>query len=271
MDDSLKQILATHPRLWRASDRRRRAGGYRGGRYASLETGYPALNAVLHSGGWPRGVSNELYLPGQGIGELRLLLPALRRLAGEGYICWVAPPCIPFAPALAQQGIDLQQLLIVPADSLVDRLWAMEQALLSTCCVAVFGWFGQHILGLRELRRLQLAAEQSACWSVLFRQQRCRALPSPSALRMQLRPEPRGRLAIEVLKQPGGWAGQQLTLSVAPHYEQWQRLPVALLPAYTANPLPVIDPGFEAGADGAVTPAEVTAPFPPPASTRRPH
>lgn len=258
MDDTLKQLLATHPRLWRASDRKRRFSGHSGWR-TGLDTGYPALNDVLHGGGWPRGVSNELYLPGQGIGELRLLMPALRQLAGEGYLCWVAPPCLPFAPALAQQGIDLQRLLIVPAESLSDRLWAMEQALLSECCAAVFGWFGRHVPGLRELRRLQLAAERSACWSVLFRHQRCRPLPSPSALRLQLRPEPRGRLAIEVLKQPGGWAGQQLTLSVSPHYEQWQRLPVELLPSYTANPLPVIAPG---GEDAAV--------FPTPISTFRP-
>lgn len=266
MDDSLKQLLATHPRLWRASDRNRRGAGYGGGRRSGLETGYPALDQVLHGGGWPRGVSNELYLPGQGIGELRLLLPALRQLVGDGYLCWVAPPCIPFAPALARQGIDLRRLLVVPAQSPADRLWAMEQALQSECCVAVFGWFGQQVLGLRELRRLQLAAERRGCWSVLFRHQRCRALPSPSALRMHLRPESRGRLAIEVMKQPGGWAGQQLTLSVSPHYEQWQRLPVELLPSYTANPQPVIGSGAAVG----VVQAEVTAVFPA-STTHRQH
>lgn len=266
MDDKLKQILATHPRLWRASDRCRRFGG-RNGWPASLETGYPRLNQALHAGGWPRGVSNELYLPGQGIGELRLLMPALRQLTGEGYLCWVAPPCLPFAPALVQQGLDLQHLLVIPAQSLADRLWAMEQALLAGCCTAVLGWFGREILGLRELRRLQLAAERSGCWSVLFRHNHCRSLPSPSALRLQLRPDPDGRLAIEILKQPGGWAGQQLTLSVSPHYEQWQRLPVELLPSYTANPPPVIPRASEHIATGD-TAATV---FSLPAATRQQH
>ncbi len=123
----------------------------------------------------------------------------------------------------------------------------------------MFAWFDGAPLGLRELRRLQLAAEQSGAWSVLFRHNRCRHLPSPSALRLRLSPEARGRLALEVLKQPGGWAGQTLTLSVAPHYEQWQRLPVDLLPSYTANPLPEITAG-------AATPG-VTAVFPPPLTT----
>ena len=261
MNDRLKHLLATHPRLWRGADVARRKP-----RCSSLDTGYPSLNRLLHSGGWPRGVTSELYLPGQGIGELRLLLPALRQLVGEGYIGWVAPPYLPFAPALARQGVDLRQLLVVPASPLRDRLWAMEQMLLSECCVAVFGWLGGEVAGLRELRRLQLAAEHSGCWSVLFRHSRCRPLPSPSALRIGLQPEPKGRLDIEIFKQPGGWAGQRLTLSVAPHYEQWQRLPVELRPVYTANPSPVI----ATGAAGAAEPAVVSGIFPSAATTAQP-
>lgn len=264
MEKTLEQILATDPRLWRGGGVRRKF------QCSSLDTGYPALNRLLHGRGWPRGVTSELYLPGQGIGELRLLLPALRQLAGvgygEGYIAWVAPPYLPYAPVLARQGVDLRRLLVIPAPALRDRLWAMEQVLLSECCEAVFGWLGMEVVGLRELRRLQLAAERSGCWSVLFRHNRCRSLPSPSALRIGLRPEPRGRLDIEILKQPGGWAGQRLTLSVAPHYEQWQRLPVELLPAYTANPLPVI----AAGTAGTADPAIVTPVFPPASTTAQP-
>lgn len=65
---------ALHPALWRASQ----VGGAPGRR---TPTGFDALDAQLPGGGWPHGVLTELLLAQPGIGELRLLAPALATLS----------------------------------------------------------------------------------------------------------------------------------------------------------------------------------------------
>ncbi len=56
--------------LWRASQFAR-------GRGRVVETGYPALSAELPGGGWPVGALIDLMVQQAGVGELRLLRPAL--------------------------------------------------------------------------------------------------------------------------------------------------------------------------------------------------
>jgi len=61
---------AIHPSLWRASQLAR-------GRGRVVDTGYPALSAELPGGGWPVGALVDLLVQQPGVGELRLLRPAL--------------------------------------------------------------------------------------------------------------------------------------------------------------------------------------------------
>src|SRR5581483_2385709 len=83
-------------------------------------------------GGWPRGVLTEIHLPLEGIGELRVLLPALARLSREDrWIVFIAPPYIPYAPALAAGGVELSRLLLVHPKTRADHLWAVESSLRS--------------------------------------------------------------------------------------------------------------------------------------------
>src|SRR4249920_4082167 len=78
----------------------------------SVPTGFPQLDAELPGGGWPTGALAELVPAHDGIGELRLLGPALARLARAGErIAWIAPPYLPYAPALVAAGIALGQVL----------------------------------------------------------------------------------------------------------------------------------------------------------------
>src|SRR6476619_4914417 len=65
-----------HPWFWRGDDLAFVA--------STLPTGYEALDRELPGGGWPRGQLIELLADDQGIGELRLLVPALRVLVGAG-------------------------------------------------------------------------------------------------------------------------------------------------------------------------------------------
>ncbi len=107
----------------------------------TLATGFPVLDEALPGGGWPVGALTEILSAAEGIGELRLLMPAFARLGGEGrWIMWISPPYIPYAPALIHQGLDLSRVLWVRAGTEADSLWAGEQALRSGACGAVSVW-----------------------------------------------------------------------------------------------------------------------------------
>ncbi|MEY4750362.1 MAG: hypothetical protein RIQ60_2576 [Pseudomonadota bacterium] len=117
-------------------------------RLPGCASGHALLDAELPDGGWPGGALVELLLPTRaatiplgGQGELRLLGPALARLArAGGEIALVAPPLQLHAPALAAAGWPLERLLIVDPPTLADAAWATEQALRSRRCAAVVWW-----------------------------------------------------------------------------------------------------------------------------------
>jgi protein ImuA len=200
-------------------------------------TGRRKLDARLPGGGWPTASLIEVLLdaaglghgaarlgrgadgfgpgaaglgPGAaGLGEVQLFLPALvecqRKRDGDApWVVWIAPPHEPFAPALAQQGIDLSRLIVVRPQSATEALWAAEQALGSGVCAAVLLWLKgtDH----RWLRRLKLAAEAGGALGVLFRPEHHRFEASPACLRLLLTRgdrEPR----LEIIKVQGGRPG----------------------------------------------------------------
>ena len=164
--------------------------------YQTVSTGFPDLDQAL-PGGWTIGVLTELLVDLCGIGELQLLLPALIALNGRPAdpkvnprpgtakrIMLVAPPYIPYAPALVHEGVDISRLIVAHCHQQNDVLWTMEQALRSGACAAVLTW--SEGSDERALRRLQLAVEKGACWAVLFRPTRFKKQRSPAALRIHL-------------------------------------------------------------------------------------
>src|SRR5260221_12562869 len=99
--------LLDRPDIWRGQDLSR-AGA------PTVPSGFPGLDAELPGGGWPAGALTEILPAHQGIGELRLLGPALAGLSQRGMrLGWIAPPPLPFAPALAPAGIQLPNLCIL--------------------------------------------------------------------------------------------------------------------------------------------------------------
>jgi len=169
-------------------------------------SGWPRLDAVLAGGGWPLGTLIELLLPAHGLGELRLLVPALRALTralpGEmpRWLVWVSPPHEPYPPALAQSGIQPTGVLRIDAPQSADRLWAVEQVLRSGSAAAVLCWIDA--ADDRWLRRLKLAAEDQSVLLVALRPAHLRSAHSPAALRVALRPTAAG-LDLDVLKERG--------------------------------------------------------------------
>ena len=61
-----------------------------------LPSGFGPLDAQLPGGGWPAGTLTELITRDAGVGELRLLVPLLRRLTAERRtVVLLAPPHLP--------------------------------------------------------------------------------------------------------------------------------------------------------------------------------
>src|SRR5262245_31772775 len=166
MNRALATVLS-NPAIWRGNDCAPEP--------AALPSGFPALDAVLPGRGWPGGALTEVMLEREGIGELRLMLPALARLqAQKRDIVWIAPPYVPYAPALASARIDCTRLLIVRCKNHAEQLWAYEQALQAPECGAAFAWFGQN--DDRLMRRLAVAAREGRTWGVLWRRPGQRAV-----------------------------------------------------------------------------------------------
>ncbi len=121
---NLAQLTRLHPGLWRASQ-------FGGAPRRTTASGFAALDAQLPGGGWPHGVLTELLLPQAGVGELRLLAPALAavapavalagaggpRAAGDGGRCVMLfdPPAALSAWGLLQCGLDPRHWLVVRA------------------------------------------------------------------------------------------------------------------------------------------------------------
>jgi len=173
-----------------------------------IPTGFTSLDHHLPGGGWPHRSVTEVFLDHYGIGELALLIPALTSLTRQAettekkWIVWVAPPFIPYAPALKQHGIKIDRLLFVhPSTGVKNCLWAVEQAARSGSSAAVLAWVSA-ASGV-ALRRLQIASEKQCCWTVLFRPLGALQHRSPAALRIRLSHE-NSVTRVRILKSRGG-------------------------------------------------------------------
>jgi hypothetical protein len=188
-------------------------------------TGYAALDESLPQKGWPVGALTELLLntsahnrrvnefSGYGIGELRLLMPALAQLTqADRYVAFIEPPHLIYPPALAQQGVRLERVLLIrpePTEQLL--LWTMEQTLRCAAFGAVLAW--PRAPNDKELRRLQLAAETGRNLAFIYRPTVAALTASPAALRLALEPVNDG-VQIEIKKSRGGRAGAKLLFAV---------------------------------------------------------
>lgn len=189
---ALAEVLR-HPGVWRRGAAARPAADIQ-------RSGIAGLDALLPGGGWPRGALSEILIESDGIGECSLVLPALAALTqAKQRVVFVAPPYIPYAPALAAAGVDLAQVVHIDAGA-ADTHWTAEQCLRAGCCGAVLNWLPD--ADYRRLRRLQLAAETGAAIGFVFRPLRAAKETSPAALRLQVSMSDTGP-RIDILKCRG--------------------------------------------------------------------
>jgi cell division inhibitor SulA/protein ImuA len=240
-------------------------------------TGFEALDRELPGLGWPRGQLVELLVEQSGMGELGLLLPALAGLARTGRSCvWVLPcaasakpvhggadaadatpaHALPYAPALAEAGLDLTHHIFVKPLTARESGWALEQSLRTAHLGALIGWLPDNTgadADFRELRRLHLLAQRHRALVFILRTARHARSPSPAALRLRLQDDG-GRLQVQVLKRRGRPLMEPVALQV--HPSRWNRAPVAspaeaLDSAVAAASRPALPASTAAGTAGA--------------------
>ena len=230
----LAASVLSHPRIFRMGDFGRARLGEGG---EEMRTGFTALDHELTGGGWARPGITEILCDHVGIGELSLLMKGLGTAAprpGEAaHLLWVLPHAeawIPYAPALAQCGIDLQHLAIVRSKNIDDALWAAEQGLKSGACRAVLLRLNAAWVNPLSLRRLQQAAivGNSLLW--LMRPRVAAESPSPAATRISLQPETAGALRLDLLKRRGLPQGKSIrlatrSLACLTREPRWVRIP----------------------------------------------
>jgi protein ImuA len=226
------RIENLHPALWRANS-------LGASRAAVSTSGFAVLDAQLPGGGWPHRVLTELLLPHPGLGEMRLLAPALAAIvkgdaggAAPGRdVMLFDPPASLCGWALAQLGVDASRLLVVygrdgprgaaqrhllrPLMPGADLLWALEQALKSGHVGAVLAWLPTR-LPADALRRLQLAAQAHDGPAFVLRAIDARIKPSAAPLRLALQCGGIDALSVRVLKRRGPPLAQPLQLALPP-------------------------------------------------------
>jgi protein ImuA len=200
-----QHVETIHPALWRGSQLARAHG-------ATLDTGYAALSAELPGGGWPVGALVELLVQQPGIGEMRLLKPALVA-ASKRPVALLQAPHVPNSLAFAYLGVPLDKLMLLRAPRTADALWCAERVLNARSCGALLFW-QQHIRS-EALRRLHLAAQATETLLILVRPLAAAQDSSPAALRLGVRPAD-GGLAVDVIKRRGPTRTDQLSIHLQP-------------------------------------------------------
>jgi protein ImuA len=205
MSSSVIRAEEIHPSLWRATQLAR--GGRR-----TVDTGYPALSTELPGGGWPVGALVDLLVQQAGVGELRLLRPALSTL-GARPIALIQPPHIPDGLGLSYIGLSLERLLQIKAPKTADAFWSAEQILRAGSCGALILW-AQHAQA-SSLRRLHLAAQSSETLFIMVRPLTSAQDSSPALLRLALRPSAEG-LMVDIVKRRGPTRAEPLSIPLQP-------------------------------------------------------
>jgi protein ImuA len=176
-------------------------------------TGYQQLDQELPNQGWPRSALIELLLQQPGIGEMRLLKPALEIIARQRRVALVQPPYLPQAAAWFGWGMAPEQLLWIQTRRTADALWSAEQILQNGSCGALLFWQPQ--MRSEALRRLHLAAQASDTVFWMFRPLAAAQDSSPAPLRLALRPAPAG-VAIDIVKRRGPQCDEPIILQFMP-------------------------------------------------------
>ncbi|OUV02450.1 MAG: hypothetical protein CBC42_06610 [Betaproteobacteria bacterium TMED82] len=169
-----------------------------------VTSGYPRLDIELPNGSWPKSCLIEILTHKTGIGEMRLLLPCLKKIVGQenNTVLMLAPPYVPYIPTFHSLGLSEKQLILIKANKATDKLWVIEQSIRNNSFGVLLAWIDEFCT-FDKLRRLQLVAKKSKGLTFLFRPLKAVKLPSPAPLRIIVSPEKYPSLLIEIVKRRG--------------------------------------------------------------------
>jgi cell division inhibitor SulA len=153
----------------------------------------------------------DLLVQQPGIGEMRLLQPALSALGRP--VALLRPPQVPNGLGLGYIGLPLEQLLYLKAAKTADALWSAEQILRAGTCGALIFWASS--AQSSSLRRLHLAAQSAETLFVMVRPLTVAQEASPALLRMALRPSAEG-LMVDIVKRRGPLRVEPLSIPLQP-------------------------------------------------------
>ncbi len=105
------------------------------------------LSKELLGGGWPLAALVDLLVQQAGVGELRLLRPALSA-RDQGAVAMVNPPHQPDRLGFSYIGLPLDRLMLVRGATTADALWSVEQS--SVPARAVLLSSGRSMLKIRR-------------------------------------------------------------------------------------------------------------------------
>lgn len=182
----------------------------------TLPSGHAALDRVLPGGGWPIGSLTEILPVQPGLGEWRLLGPALSTQVGiDAPMLLVNPPHEPGLLGLEAWRVPAEAVHWAQASTQADSLWTIDQALKADCFMAILAWL-PHV-PVQALRRLHAVAAHHGGLFYGFREPQAADMASPAPLRLRLSlgacPHP---LNIQVLKRRGSPWAQPVVLPIWP-------------------------------------------------------
>lgn len=192
-------------------------------RRAHWSSGYIGLDQALLHNGWPLSTLIEVCQAQDTQTEWLLLGPAVRYACTQGgYTILLNPPLQPYVPGLIQQEINLDQLILVQAQSKTDFVASFMEILRAPVCPLLLGWEPAQPLGYTELRKCQLATTDHPGLCILFRKQQQQQQSSPASLRLSTRLDAQF-LELNLFKQRGKLRDALVHI---PLPKNWQALPI---------------------------------------------
>jgi hypothetical protein len=136
-----------------------------------------------------------------------------------------------YTPAAAAWGLDLKNVLLVWPATEAEELWALDPAL--RCPGVGAAWIMCGPLGVRDFRRLQLAAESGGTLGLFVRPAKLRGRPTWADVQWFVQPRPYGarpqphakrrgwRLQVELVRCRGGTGGGSVQLEFDEEQNAW--------------------------------------------------
>jgi protein ImuA len=148
-----------------------------------------ALDALLPHDGLPRGAFVELLATADGAGAWTLGIVMAARVCPKRKTLVVVDAGRQFYfPGAVRLGLELSRSIVVRPDTRRDAYQAIVQSLRSSAVGAVLSC--QERLSMRQLRRLQLAADAGGGVAILLRPAAVLGDPSCAAVRLLVSPHP---------------------------------------------------------------------------------